>query len=131
MNRKLLHDLIRLREVRLREHTARLKQASRSLADIQRQHELAIDSAGRAIESADSLAYLDVFGQSRIKYAKLAVKAEEQVRGFREEVGVARKLADSARQAGAELRSAIATERDRSLEAEAEHFFGWSKASER
>jgi len=131
MNRKLLHDLIRLREVRLREHTARLKQASRSLMDIQRQHEVAIDSAAKAIEGADSLAYLEVFGQSRIKYAKLAIKAEEQVRGFREEVGVARKLTDSARQAGAELRATIASERERSLETEAEHFFAWSKASER
>jgi hypothetical protein len=131
MNRKLLHDLIRLREVRLREHTARLKQASRSLMDIQRQHELAVDSAGRAIENADSLAYLDVFGQSRIKYAKLAIKAEEQVRGIREEVGVARKLADSARQKGVELRAAIASEREHSLESEAEQFFGWSKASGR
>jgi hypothetical protein len=131
MNRKLLHDLIRLREVRLREHTARLKQASRSLMDIRRQHEVAVDSAARAIEGADSIAYLDVFGQSRIKYAKLAIKAEEQVRGFREEVGVARKLADSARQAGAELRAAIASERERSTETEAEQFFSWSKASGR
>ena len=131
MNRKLLHDLIRLREVRLREHTARLKQASRSLMDIRRQHELAVDSAATAIENADSIAYLDVFGQRRIKYAKLAIKAEEQVRGFREEVGVARKLAESARHAGDELRAALASERDRSMESEAEQFFGWSKASER
>lgn len=130
MNRKLLHDLIRLREVRLREHTAKLKQASRGLTEIRNQHDLARDSAARSIESADSLAYLEVFGQSRIKYAKLARKAEEQVREMTEEVGVARKLADSAREAGEELKRVRLLERERSMETEAEHFFSW-KASGR
>jgi hypothetical protein len=127
MNRKLLHDLIRLREVRLREQTAKLKQASRGLTDIRTQHEQARDSAARSIETADTLAYLEVFGHSRIKYAKLAIKAEEQVRGMVERVGHARKLADSAREAGAEMQRALASERERSMETEAEHFFSWSK----
>jgi len=131
MNRKLLHDLIRLREVRLREQTAKLKQASRGLMEIRSQHEQARDSAARSIENADSLAYLEVFGQSRIKYAKLAIRAEEQVRGATEQVGAARKLADSAREAGAELQRGRASELERSMETEAENFFTWSKASGR
>ena len=131
MNRKLLHDLIRLREVRLREQTAKLKQASRGLMEIRSQHDQARDAAARSIENADSLAYLEVFGQSRIKYAKLAIGAEEQVRGVTEQVGVARKLADSAREAGAELQRARASEFERSMETEAENFFTWSKASGR
>jgi hypothetical protein len=128
MNRKLMHDLIRLREVRLREQTAKLKQAARGLADIQDQHEQARDSAARAIEAADSLAQLEVFGQSRLKYAKLAIKAEEQVRGISDDVASARKLADSAREAGAELQRAHAAQRERALDAESEQFFSWSKA---
>jgi hypothetical protein len=127
MNRKLLHDLIRLREVRLREQTAQLKQMSRGLTEIRNQHDQARDSAARSIETADSLAFLEVFGQSRIKYAKLAVKAEEQVRGMVEKVGTTRKLAESAREAGAELRRANAAEYERSVETEAEHFFSWNK----
>jgi hypothetical protein len=127
MNRKLLHDLIRLREVRLREQTAKLKQTSRGLSEIQNQHQQARDSAAQSIESAETLAYLEVFGQSRIKYAKLAVKAEEQVRGMTEKVGTARKLADSAREAGAELRRTFAAQREHGLEAESEQFFSWSK----
>ena len=131
MNRKLLHDLIRLREVRLREHTAKLRQAARGLTEIRTQRELARTAAASSIESADSLAYLEVFGQSRIKYAKAAIKAEEQVREMTEEVGVARKLAESAREAGAELTRVRQLERERSMETEAEHFFSWSKASGR
>lgn len=128
MNRKLMHDLIRLREVRLREQTAKLKQAARGLADIQTQHEQARDSAARAIEAADGLAQLEVFGQSRLKFAKLAIKAEEQVRGMADNVAAARKLADSAREAGAELQRAHAAKRERTLDAESEQFFSWSKA---
>lgn len=127
MNRKLLHDLIRLREVRLREQTAKLKQASRGLTDIRNQQEQARDSAARSIDAADTLAYLEVFGQSRIKYAKAAIKAEEQVRGIADEVGAARKLADSAREAGANLQRAFAARREQALEIESEQFFSWSK----
>jgi hypothetical protein len=127
MNRKLLHNLIRLRESRLREQTAQLRHAARGLTDIRDQHDLARDSAARSIETADTLAYLEVLGQSRIKFAKLAIKAEEQVRGMIEKVGHSRKLADSAREAGAELQRARIAERDRSMENEAEHFFSWSK----
>ena len=127
MNRKLLHDLIRLREVRLREQTAKLKQAARGLTEIRDQQQEARDSATRSIESAETLAYLEVFGQSRIKYAKAAIKAEEQVRGMTEKVGAARKLADSAREAGAELQRTFAAQRERSLETESEQFFSWSK----
>lgn len=131
INRKLLHDLIRLREVRLREQTAKLKQASRGLNEIKVQHEQARVSAAKSIESADSLAYLEVFGQSRIKYAKLAVEAEEQVRALSDKVGAARKLAESAREAGAELKRTLAAHRERSLETESEQFFSWSKSYER
>jgi hypothetical protein len=127
MNRKLMHNLIRLREVRLREQTAKLKQASRGLADIRDQHEQARDSAAHAIEAADSLAHLEVFGQSRLKYAKLAIKAEEQVRGIADDVASARKLADSAREAGAELQRAYAARREHTLDAESEQFFSWNK----
>ena len=131
MNRKLLHDLIRLREVRLREQTAKLKQASRGLTEIRDQHEKARNSAARSIEAADTLAHLEVFGQSRIKYAKLAIKAEEQVRGIAEEVGHSRKLADSAREAGAELQRTRVRAQERSMETESEQFFSWSKVSGR
>ncbi len=127
MNRKLLHDLIRLREVRLREQTAKLKQSSRGLTEIRNQHEQARHSAARSIETADTLSYLEVFGQSRLKYAKLAIKAEEQVRGLTENVGQARKLADSARDAGAEFQRARAREQERSMEIESEQFFSWSR----
>lgn len=127
MNRKLLHDLIRLREARLREQTAQLKHLARGLTEIRTQHDRARYSAARSIETADTLGYLDALGQSRIKFAKLAVKAEEQVRGMVEKVGHARKLADSAREAGAELQRARASELERSIETESEHFFSWSK----
>lgn len=127
MNRKFVHNLIRLREARLREQTAQLKQASRGLTDIRNQHDQARCSAAQSIEAADTIAHLEVLGHSRIKLAKLAVKAEEQVRGMVEKVGHARKLTDSAREAGAELRRATAAERERSMETEAEQFFSWSK----
>jgi hypothetical protein len=131
VNRKFVHNLIRLREARLREQTAQLKQASRGLTDIRNQHDQARTSAAQSIEAADTIAHLDGLGQSRIKLAKLAVKAEEQVRGMTENVGHARKLTDSAREAGAELRRASLSQRERSMETEAEHFFSWSKVFKR
>ncbi len=127
MNRKFVHNLIRLREARLREQTAQLKQASRGLTEIRDQHDQARSSAAQSIEAADTIAHLDALGQSRIKLAKLAVNAEEQVRGMTEKVGHARKLTESAREAGAELRRINSTERDRSMETEAEQFFSWSR----
>jgi len=127
VNRKFVHSLIRLREARLREQTAQLKQASRGLTDIRNQHDQARCSAAQSIEAPDTLAHLEVLGQSRIKLARLAIKAEEQVRGMTEKVGHARKLSDSARQAGTELQRAVVSERERSMETEAEHFFSWSK----
>ena len=117
MNRKFVHNLIRLREARLREQTAQLKQASRGLTDIRNLHDQARSSAAESIEAADTIAQL----------AKLAVKAEEQVRGMVEKVGHARKLTDSAREAGAELHRTHVAERERSMETEAEQFFSWSK----
>ncbi len=127
MNRKFLHDLIRLREARLREQTAQLKHVARGLTEIRNQHDQARYSAARSIETADTLSHLEVLGQSRIKFAKLAVKAEEQVRGMVEQVGHARKLADSAREAGAELQRARVSEQERSMETESENFFSWSR----
>ena len=127
MNRKFVHNLIRLREARLREQTAQLKHAAQGLTDIRNQHDQARTSAAQSIESADTIAHLDLLGQSRIKLARLALKAEEQVRGMTDKVSHSRKLTDSAREAGAELRRARASERERSMETEAEHFFSWSK----
>jgi hypothetical protein len=127
VNGKFLQNLIRLRDARLKEQAAQLKRASRGLADIRDQHDQARDRAGQSIERPDTIADLEVLGNSRIKLAKLAVKAEEQVRGFTEKVGHARKLNDSAREAGAELQRANVTARERSMETEAEQFFSWSK----
>jgi hypothetical protein len=127
MNRKFLHDLIRLREARLREQIAQLKHEARRLTDIRKQHDQARYSAARSIETAETLAQLEVLGHSRIKFAKLAVKAEEQVRGMVDKVGHAHKLADAAREAGAELQRAHVCEVERSMETEAEQFFSWSK----
>ncbi len=127
MNRKFVHNLIRLREARLREQTAQLKQAARGLSDIRQQHDQVRTSAGESIEAADTIAHLEALGQARMKLARLAVKAEQVVRGLTEQVGHARKLTESAREAGAELRLASLAERDRSIETEAEQFFSWSK----
>jgi hypothetical protein len=131
MNRKFVHNLVRLREARLREQSAQLKQAARGLTEIRDQHDQVRATAARSIEAAETLAHLDVLGQSRIKLAKLAVKAEEQVRGMVEKVGHARKLADSARDAAVDLRRTKLAERERSMETEAEHFFSWSKVLDR
>jgi hypothetical protein len=131
VNRKFLHNLIRLREARLREQTAQLKQASRGLTDIRQQHDQARSSAADSIRTADTIAHLDLLGQARIKLARLEVKAEQQVRGMTEQLGHARKLTESAREAGAELKRANLAERDRSMETEAEQFFSWSKVFER
>jgi hypothetical protein len=131
MNRKFVHNLIRLREARLREQSAQLKQAARGLTEIRDQHDQVRETAARSIQAADTLSHLDVLGQSRIKLAKLAVKAEEQVCGMVEKVGHARKLADSARDAGVALRRANLAERERSMETEAEHFFSWNKVFNR
>jgi hypothetical protein len=129
VNRKFVQQLIRLREARLREQTAGLKQASRGLLDIRQQHEQVRSSAAQSIQTADTIAHLEVLGQARMKLARLAVKAEETVRGMTEQVGQARKLTESAHNAGAELRRAGLAERDRSMETEAEQFFSWSKCS--
>jgi hypothetical protein len=127
VNRKFVQTLIRLRAARLKEQTAQLKQASRGLADIRDQHDQARDRAACSIERPDTIADLEVLGNSRIKLAKLAVKAEAHVRGITEKVGHARKLKDSAREAGAELQRANISARERSMETEAEQFFSWSK----
>lgn len=127
MNRKFVHNLIRLREARLREQTAQLKQAARGLSDIRHRHDQVRSSAAESIQAADTIAHLEILGQARMKLARLAVKAEESVRGMTEQVGHARKLTESAREAGAELRLADLAERDRSIETEAEQFFSWRK----
>jgi hypothetical protein len=131
VNRRFVHNLIRLREARLREQTAQLKQATQGLTDIRDQHDQARASAAQSIEAAETIAHLDVLGQSRIKLARLAVKVEEEVRGMTENVGHARKLTDSAREAGAELQRVNRAARDRSMETEAEQFFSWSKVFNR
>ena len=58
MNRKLVHDLIRLREARLREQTAKLKQAARGLTEIRDSARPGARARRReSIEAADTLAH--------------------------------------------------------------------------
>jgi hypothetical protein len=125
--RKLLNSLVRLRDARLKDQSAQLKKLSVALSEIEQRKEAAQASAAQSIEAPESLANLEALGQSRIKYAKLAVKAEQDVRAMVQKVGHSRKLADSARDAVADLRRATASERDASMEREAENFFSWSK----
>jgi hypothetical protein len=59
--------------------------------------------------------------------ARLATKAESEVRALSEKVGHARKLTESAREARDELRRRRSADIERRMETEAEHFFSWKK----
>jgi hypothetical protein len=128
MNReRLLTQLIRLRELHLKSQAAQRKTSAKKLKEVRDRQDDAKTAAAKSLEDASSLADLGLFGQARVRTAKLAAKVETEVRALSEQVGHARKLADSAREACDEIRRGRINERERSMETEAEHFFSWKK----
>jgi hypothetical protein len=128
---RLLTQLIHLRELHLKNQAAQLKTRAQHLNEVRTRHEEARAAAAKSLEDPGSLADLVHFGHARVHSAKLAAKVETEVRALSENVGHARRLADSARAAQAELRRRRLLERERSMETEAEHFFSWKKDQRR
>ena len=128
---RLLTHLVRLRELHLKSQAAQLKIRAQQLKEVRARHDEARSAAAKALGDAGGLADLAHFGHARVHNAKLANKVETEVRALGEKVGHARKLADSAREARDKIRRGRANARERSLETEAEHFFGWKKDKRR
>ena len=132
---KLLTQLIQLRELHLKSQSAQLKTQAQHLREVRARHDEARSAAARSLEDAreDARALADLahFGQLRVNSAKLATEVEREVRTLSEQVGHARKLTDSARQARDELRRRRLADAERRMETEAEHFFSWKKDQSR
>jgi len=126
---QLLTQLVRLRELQLNQDSRELKSQSGALAQIDRERMQAQSAAAETIESGHNLRDLSTLGSVRLGRGKLRVKIQDQVRELGKRVGRARKLAESARQARAEIKDARAAANERSLENEAEHFFSWKGES--
>jgi hypothetical protein len=124
---KLLTQLIQLRELHLKAQSAQLKTHAQHLREIRARHDEARSAAARSVEDGRSIADLTHFGQLRVYTARLATKAESEVRALSEKVGHARKLTESAREARDELRRRRSADIERRMETEAEHFFSWKK----
>ena len=124
---KLLSQLIHLRELHLKAQAAQLKNHAHQLKEVREREEHARLAAATALDDAAMLANLAAFGSARLRNAKLALKVESEIRALREKVGRTRKLAESAREARAEIRRARINQTERSTETEAEHFFSWNK----
>ena len=128
---RLLTQLIHLRELHLKSRSAQLKTRAQFLRDARERQDQACTAAADSLKDPRYLADLTLFGHSRIREAKLAQKVEIEVRALSEEVGHARKLTDSAREAHSELRRDRINATERSMETEAEHFFSWKKDTSR
>jgi len=128
---RLLTQLIHLRELHLKNQAAQLKTRAQHLKEVRARHDEARAAAANSVEDPKSLADLVHFGHARVHHAKLAAQVEIEVRALSEKVGNARKLADSAREAHAEIRRRRVLEVERSMETEAEHFFSWKKDQRR
>jgi hypothetical protein len=126
---KLLSHLIQLRELHLKNQSAQLKTHAQQLEDVRARHDEARRAAARSLEDARALADLGHFGQLRVRQARLANQVETEVRALTEKVGYARKLADSAREARDVLRRRRIKDAERTMETEAEQFFGWKRTS--
>ncbi len=124
---RLLTQLIHLRELHLKSRSAQLKTRAQFLREARERQDEACTAAADSLKDPRYLADLAHFGHSRMREAKLARKVEVEVRALSEEVGHARKLAESAREAHSELRRDRLDAAERSLETEAEHFFSWKK----
>ncbi len=128
---RLLTHLIHLRELHLKSRAAQLKTRAQYLREARERQDEAYTAAADSLKNPRYLADLTHFGHSRMREAKLAQKVEIEVRALSEEVGHARKLAESAREAHNELRRDRLNAVDRSMETEAEHFFSWKKDTSR
>ena len=124
---RLLTHLIHLRELHLKSRAAQLKTRAEYLKEARGRQEEACLAAADSLKDPRWLADLAHFGHSRVREAKLAQKVEIEVRALSEEVGHARKLSESAREAYRELRRDRINAAERSMETEAEHFFSWKK----
>lgn len=123
----LLTHLVKMRELQLKKEAAELKSRAGALEKVERIHEQARSAASASIECGNDLRDLGVIGEMRLGCTKLAAKIEDQVRILSRKLGHARKLAESAREARAELKRTKSAARERSLENDAEHFRGWRK----
>ena len=128
---RLLTQLIHLRELHLKNQAAQLKARAQHLKEVRARHDETRAAAAESLEDPGSLADLVHIGHARVYHARLTVKVETEVRALSAKVGNARKLAESAREAHAELRRRRMLEVERAMETEAEHFFSWKKDQQR
>jgi hypothetical protein len=128
---ELIDQLIRVREMQLKNQTAELKSRNSVLTSIERALEQVESVAIDTISSVAHLRDLGALGDMRLGYKRLAATVQEQVRALANKVVHSRKLTDAAREAAADIKRAKDEARDRSLESEAEHFFSWKTDSAR
>lgn len=128
---ELLGQLIRMREIQLKNHSAELKSRSGMLANIERALDGVQMVSADSIESIAHLCDLGTLGEMRLGYKRLAATVQDQVRVLADKVIHSRKLADAANDAAAEIKRSRNEERERALENEAEHFFSWKSDSTR
>ena len=130
MNREgLLAHLVKLREMQLKQYAAKLKSRNGVLTGIERTR---LDAAAACAESIDGdhhLRDLGLFGEMRLGCSRLAAVVKGEIAVLKDKVGHARKLAETAHDANAQLQRVRANLRERSLENESEHFFSWKNDS--
>jgi len=128
MNReKLLNHLAKLREMQLHAQVTELKTRSGMLSRLKWFAEQARAAASESIELAHHLGDLRLLGEARLRSIRKAAEVEGQIRVLTDGVGRARKLAETARAAGTDLRRARERAHERSLEFESEAALNWNK----
>jgi hypothetical protein len=84
-------------------------------------------AAGESIEVARHLHELGPLGELRLAYRRTAEEMGRQISENGRQVARARRLAEAARDACAQIERDREAARERTQETESEHFFGWKK----
>lgn len=123
----LVSQLVKIRELRLRNEVAALKERVETLRVIEETGGKARDAAGRAVDAPSEIRDLGALGDIRINSARRATEVSDQVRALGTQVTRARRLTDSAREAHREIGREKQDAIDRASDREAEQFLNWKR----
>lgn len=126
---ELLERLLRIRELRLKAEAAELKSRAHALSKVEAILERVRLAAAESIEVPRHLHELGPLGTLRLAYRRAADEIGKQVSELGRSVGRAKKLAEVARDACAEIERDKDAARERTAETESEQFFGWKKGA--
>jgi len=125
----LLNRLVRVRELRLKAETARLKGRATVLSEIQGRLAQANLAASASTQEALTLPDLGAIGETRLSSARRSLEVRKEIVELSDKVTHASLMTESARQARSELVREKRAAFERSTENESEQFLNWKRAS--